>query len=135
MKFKNKLAEARLLTMQRRPSDPNGLANSQDSSEGSTDQDAEEENNQDNPTTISRPISTASNKSSHGIVRALRSRVQALRTGELLSILFIRTKMPRKARSIYLGTIGNVLLSFLPTRWRSYQNPPNQKITQPNPSS
>ena len=134
MKFKNKLAEARLLTMQRRPSDPNGLANSQDSSEGSTDQDAEEENNQDNPT-ISRPISTASNKSSHGIVRALRSRVQALRTGELLSILFIRTKMPRKARSIYLGTIGNVLLSFLHTRWRSYQNPPNPKITQPNPSS
>ena len=134
MKFKNKLAEARLLTMQRRSSDP--MADSQDSSEVSSDQEPEAaENNQDNPTTISRPISTASNKSSHGIVRALRSRVQALRTGELLSILFIRTKMPRKARSIYLGTIGNVLLSFLHTRWRSYQNPPNPKITQPNPSS
>ena len=85
MKFKNKLAEARLLTMQRRSSDP--MADSQDSSEVSSDQEPEAaENNQDNPTTISRPISTASNKSSHGIVRALRSRVQALRTGELLSI-------------------------------------------------
>ena len=104
-KLKNKLAEARLLTMQRRPSDPNGLADSRGSSVSSEGDSNAEPENQAN--TLSRPISTASNnKSRHGIVRALRSRVQALRSGELLSILFIRTKMPRKPRSIYLGTIG-----------------------------
>ncbi len=40
------------------------------------------------------------------LAKALRSRVPAIRNGELLTILFMRTKVPRKPRSIYLGNIG-----------------------------
>lgn len=59
---------------------------------------------------VSRPISTSSSRaksaSGNGIIRAIRSRIQAIRSGELLSIIFIRTRIPRKARTIYLGSIG-----------------------------
>ena len=74
-----------------------------DSERSTSDTENSDENGDE---AISRPLSKASNKSGGGIIRALRSRVQALRSGELLSILFIRTKMPRKPRSIYLGSIG-----------------------------
>ena len=39
---------------------------------------------------VSRPLSTSSARSTSGIIKAIRSRIQAIRSGELLSIMFIR---------------------------------------------
>lgn len=118
-KLKSKLAEARLLTMQR--SDSTHLFDT--TSKSNEDSDGEKEDSDSADATaaeaaeaadtvfdcVSRPISTSSSRAksaSNGIVRAIRSRIQAIRSGELLSIIFIRTRIPRKPRTIYLGSIG-----------------------------
>ena len=100
-KLKAKIAEARLLTMQRSPSDKSltdeggstkGEQNSKDSlAPPGSENPAQAGDEQDSK--VARPLSTAANaaaKSCDGIVRAIRSRIQSIRAGELLSIMFIR---------------------------------------------
>ena len=113
-KLKNKLAEARLLTMQRRNSDSTHLFedDSKSKSNQSVDQNSlnDSADNDNAFESVSRPLSTTSSRqksATNGIIRAIRSRIQAIRSGELLSILFIRTRIPRRPRTIYLGSIGS----------------------------
>ena len=91
-KLKAKLAEARALTMQRRPSDQDG--SDQEGSGSKTDRSSKDslappgsENQGEEDSKISRPLSTANQ---NGVIKALRSRIQPIRAGELLSIMFMR---------------------------------------------
>ena len=90
-KLKAKLAEARALTMQRRPSDQ---VTDEEGSGSKTDRSSKDslappgsENQGDEDSKISRPLATANQ---NGIIKALRSRIQPIRAGELLSIMFMR---------------------------------------------
>lgn len=94
-KLKAKLEETRLLTMQRRPSDVQ--ANLEESAEDDINGAAGKlavpgsERLATEAVVSSLPLSKPlAAKTCHGMEKALRSRVPAIRSGELLSIVFIR---------------------------------------------
>ena len=78
--------------MQRKPSNESGPEASRSSKSDQSSKDSlappGSELPGDDDSKISRPLGTS--KSCDGIVRAIRSRIQAIRAGELLSIMFMR---------------------------------------------
>ncbi len=125
-KLKGKLAEARLLTMQRRNSDSTNNvfedASKQDSQHSSVDSEDQPQQPPRSSVSASRPLSTSSSRKSatNGIVRAIRTRIQAIRAGELLSILFIRyaitharISVDERPRFILLLLGGQIKVSYV----------------------